>query len=264
MRAFQAVLTLAALLAAVALQACGPKPGEEESVRAIFDQVRTGRFEDVESRLAEQNRTPETRATLEQLRRDFIPAGEPQSVRRLHWGFSQTADLQATSRTITAIHEYTYPDRILIVTTTLRTVDSSPQSIENFHINAFNPAEARANEFTLQGKSLNQLAFFGVLVASVALMAMALLGSLFTRSFKRKWLWAIISLAGAPVFLMNWTTGAWEPQFALGLINAGVTRGLSPLDPWILKFQIPIGALVTLSLLLPHWVGRAPAGDARS
>jgi hypothetical protein len=62
---------------------------------------------------------------------------------------------------------------------------------------------------------------------------------------------------------MNWATGAWEPQFALGLINAGVTRGLSPLDPWIVKFHIPIGALVALSLLLPHWMGRAPDAEQK-
>ncbi len=259
MSAFRAVLGFAALLALLTLQACGPKPGEEESVRAIFEQVRAGQFETVESRLPEQNRTPETRATLEQLRREFIPSGEPTSVRRLNWSFFQTTG----ERTVTAIHEYTYSDRILIVTTTLKTVGASPYTIENFHINVFNPAEARANEFTLQGKSPQQLAFFGVLIASVTLMAMALLGTLFTKSFKRKWLWAIISLAGAPVFLMNWATGAWEPQFALGLINAGVTRGLSPLDPWIVKFHIPIGALVTLSLLLPHWMGRAPDAEQK-
>lgn len=262
MRGLRAALTFAVFLAIFALQACGPKPGEEESVRGIFDQVRAGDYDAVESRLPEQNRTPETRETLVQLHRDFIPTGEPQSVRRLNWTFFQSTDFQTTSRTITAIHEYTYSDRILIVTTALKTVGAAPYSIENFHINAINSAEARANEFTLQGKPPRQLAFFGVLVASVTLMAMSLLGTILTRSFKRKWLWAFISLAGAPVFLMNWSTGAWEPQFAVGLINAGVTRGLSPLDPWMLKFHIPIGALVTLPLLLPHWIGRVPDGDA--
>lgn len=257
MRAVRAVVALVAGLASLTLQACGPKPGEEESVRAVFEQVRAGEFEIVEARLPEQNRTPETRATLEQLRRDFIPSGEPESVRRLNWSFSQTTG----ERTVTAIHEYTYPDRLLIVTTTLKTVGASPYTIETFHINVFDPAEVRANEFTLQGKSAQQLAFFGALIASVTLMAMALLGTIFTKSFKRKWLWAIISLAGAPVFLMNWATGAWEPQFALGLINAGVMRGLSPVDPWIVRFHIPIGAVVTLSLLLPHWMGRAPVAE---
>lgn len=255
----RSVVAFAAVLVSLTLQACGPKPGEEESVRTIFEQVRSGQFEAVESRLPEQNRTPETRAILEQLRRDFIPSGEPESVRRLNWSFLQTTG----ERRVTAIHEYTYRDRILIVTTTLKTVGTSPYTIENFHINVFDPAAAQANEFTLEGKPPHQLAFFGLLLASVALMAMALLGALLTKSFKRKWLWAIISLVGAPVFLMNWATGAWEPQFAFGLINAGVARGLSPLDPWIVKFHIPIGALVTLSLLLPHWMGRAPETEQK-
>jgi hypothetical protein len=130
-------------------------------------------------------------------------------------------------------------------------------------MNLFNPAEARANEFTLQGKPPHQLAFLVALIASVTLMAIALLGTLCTKSFKRKWLFAIISLAGAPIFLMNWETGAWEPQFFVGLVNTGVTRGLLPLDPWILRFHIPIGALVTLSLLLPHWMGRAPDAEQK-
>lgn len=131
----------------------------------------------------------------------------------------------------------------------------------NLGRNLVDPAEAQASEFSLQAKPPAQLAFFGLLVTSVALMAAALLGVLVTRSFKRKWLWAVISLAGAPVFLMNWSTGAWAPQLAFGLISAGVARGLAPLDPWMVKFHIPIGALVTLSLLLPHWLGRAPDGD---
>lgn len=251
----RAVLALAAGLASLTLQACGPKPGEEESIRAVFEQVREGQFETVDSRLSEQTRTPETRAIMEQLRRDFIPSGEPDSVRRLNWSLFRAT---TGERTVTAIHEYTYPDRILIVTTTLKTVGTSPYTIETFHVNVFNAAEVQANEFTLQGKPPHQLAFFGALIVSVVLMATALLGAVLTKSFKRKWLWAIISLAGAPVLSMNWATGEWGPQFAFGLINAVVTRGLSPLDPWILRFHIPIGALVTLSLLLPHWMRRAP------
>jgi hypothetical protein len=254
------VVRLAILgVVSLCLQACGPKPGEEESLRAVFDQVRAGQFEEIESRLSEQNRTPETRSTLEQLR-DIIPSEPPESVSRLRWEIHESAD----SRTIASVHEYAYPDRILIVTTTLKRDGASGYSIENFHINAFNPAQARANDFTLQGKPPRQLAFFGALVASVVLMIVAVLGTLLTRSFKRKWLWVIISLVGAPVFLMNWATGAWQPSFTLSLIGTAVTRGLSPVDPWIVTFQLPIGALVTLSLLLSHWMGRAPAGGQQS
>ncbi|HYD71843.1 MAG TPA: hypothetical protein VEF55_01800, partial [Candidatus Binatia bacterium] len=102
---------------------------------------------------------------------------------------------------------------------------------------------------------------FAVLVCSGLIMLLAFFGTIFTKGFKRKWLFAIVSLLGAPVFMMNWTTGEWSPTFSGGLINWGVTRGLGPLDPWMLRFHIPIGALIVLSLLWPRWAGMNDDAD---
>ncbi len=125
-----------------------------------------------------------------------------------------------------------------------------PFKVEDFRVNSVDPAKVDQNRFSLRDKPLYQLVFLGGLVASLALMLSALLGSLLTRTFKRKWVWAIVSLVGIPVFVMNWSTGAWTTVLSLGLINTGVTKGLSPVDPWVIKFQLPLGAIVTLLQLL--------------
>ncbi len=242
----------------LALFACGPKAGEEEAVRAVFDQVRAGDFEGIDSKLSPELVTPQTREQFEMLRRDFIPTATPNEVARLNWSWVAVA---GGDRTTTAIHQYTYEDRILIVTTVTVTHPDGNVNVAGFHINRLEPAAAQANEFELAGKPTHQIIFLACLAASVALMAIALFGTIFTRSFKRRWLWAIVSLLGAPVLAMNWATGDWETRFSLGLINAGVMRGLSPLAPWIVQFHIPIGALVVLSLLLPRWM---KSGDPSS
>jgi hypothetical protein len=260
----KAVIFVLLVAGALCLQACGPQPGEEETVRAIFEQIRNGQFDEVESRLSK--RTPETRSTLERLRNEIIPEEPPDSVRRLNWSFEQSTSTDV--RTVTSVDEYAYQGLILIVTTTLKMKSASDYSIDYFYIKGITPEEAQVNDFTLKGKPPGQLAFLGALIASIAVMAFAVLRVLRAKSFKRKWLWVIVSLLGAPVFVMNWTTGEWAFQFMLGLIGAGVTRSLSPIEPWIVQFQFPIGALVSLWRVSRHrrrlastGVMQAPPGD---
>lgn len=241
-----------AVLGLLALSACGPKPGEDEAMRAVFDQVRDGRIEEVVRQLPEPMRTDNARVTIASLRALYIPETAPTRVRRIQWRWSQVGD----ARTATAVHEYTYPDRVLYVTTTLQTSATLPPVVETFRINAFDPAQAKPAAFTVTGKPPRHLLFLAGFAASIGVMTFALLGVLFTRSFRRKWLWAIVALAGAPVFVMNWETGASQMIAAIGLINAGIGRGLFPLDPWIVRFQFPFGALITLSFLVPHWFSR--------
>jgi len=71
-----------AAMGLLALHACGPKPGEEETVRAVFDQVRAGKIEEVVQQLPEPMRTTETRATIASLRLLYIPPDPPTRVRR--------------------------------------------------------------------------------------------------------------------------------------------------------------------------------------
>jgi len=250
------------VLFALLLAACGPKPEDDQFVRSFFDQVQRGEFEAAQRSMGASLQTPDATAQLALLRRDYIPAQAPSEPMRINWSFNSVL---GGDHNATFVHRYDYPDRVLIVTTIVRTPPGGPPTVEGFHINVTerSPELDAAGAFSFEGKSTAHLAFFAALICSVLAMLIAFVGVIATKGFKRKWLFAIIALLGAPVFLMNWTTGEWAPQLAFGLINTGVTKGLAPLDSWIVKFHIPIGALVVLSLLVPRWLSKnANTGDA--
>jgi len=142
---------------------------------------------------------------------------------------------------------------VLYVTTALKVSGTSPAEIETFRIHSATPAEARGAAFSLEGKSRAQTAFVVATIASVAFMGMMFLGVVLTKMGKRKWFWAPLSLVGGPIFAMNWATGAWELRVAVGLINAGVSRGSLPWDPWLVTWQVPFGALIVMMVWLPVW-----------
>lgn len=257
------LLVFILLAATAALAACSP-PSEADIrlERSVFQQVREGRLLDVEQHLtpAAQNATTRTNLTL--IQRDYIRADQPTKIELLQWTvLSDTSG----SRTITCLDQYTYPDRMLVVQTTVQIPASGPYVLQNFHVRSVGAAEAStiaaAGAFTLWGRPLAQLIFFSVFILVLTLMVIAIFGVVFTKGFKRKWLWVIVALAGAPVYRMNWTTGDWAPTFSAGLIDAGIVRGPSIIDPWIVFFHVPIGALIVLFLLIRRWRGYGPDDD---
>lgn len=239
---------------ALCLAGCGPTPEDDQAVQNFFEEVRLGRYDAIQGDLADNLKTPETIAQLEEVGRAYVPSEPPTRSTRINW---RTTSIVGGDTTASYVYRYDYPDRVLIVSTATRRTPEGETLIEGFHVNV-TPITAEtlaAGEFSIMDKPPRQLAFLTALACSVLLMLTAFFGAIFTKGFKRKWLFAPIALLGFPVFLMNWSTGAWVSQFMFGLINTGVTRGLAPLDPWMLKFQIPIGALIVLSLLWPRWFG---------
>src|SRR6266581_3491196 len=64
---------------------------------------------------------------------------------------------------------------------------------------------------------------------------------------RRRWLWILISLLGAPVTTMNWTTGEIATRaLTVQLLNVGVVRP-GPTAPWFLSVAFPIGAFLFLN-----------------
>ena len=64
---------------------------------------------------------------------------------------------------------------------------------------------------------------------------------------RRRWLWILISLLGAPVTTMNWATGQVRTQaLRIQVVNVGVVRP-SPNEPWFLSVAFPVGAFLFLS-----------------
>lgn len=253
---YQLLRPLGLLLLPIVLVACGPSPEQEQFALTFFERVRTDDFESLQSDLAPNLKNAEARSQLEALRREYVPAQAPSKTARIGWSFFSVLGGDTTA---TFVHRHDYPDRVLIVTTATRTSTGEVALVEGFHVNVtMLGAETEAAErFTFEGKSTAHLAFLGALICSVLLMVLACLGTLVTKGFGRKWLFAPLALVGAPVFAMNWTSGEWSAQFAISLINTGISRGMAPLDPWVVTFQLPVGALIVLSLLLPRWAGVA-------
>ncbi len=64
---------------------------------------------------------------------------------------------------------------------------------------------------------------------------------------RRRWLWVLISLLGAPVTTMNWATGQVRTRtLSIQLVNVGVVRP-GPDAPWLLSVAFPLGAFLFLS-----------------
>lgn len=259
--ALSALLALCALM----ISACtGADPAEEARIRQFFDHVRAGEFDTAETSMAENLRTAESRAQLEAIRSEYIPQRAPTSARLVNWSAVSPAGGDATAR---FLHRYDYADTVLMVTTATRTAPGGPTLIEGFHVQAI-PLEGRStvdSAFTLEGATPQKMAFLGAMTLSAILVLIAFFGVIFTPGFKRKILFALVALAGAPTLTMNWETGEWAAQLFIGIslsLGFSATRGFGPFDPWMLKFSVPIGALIVLSLLWPRWTTAADDDDA--
>jgi hypothetical protein len=234
------------------------KPEDDQTQRAVFSHVEAGEFEAVEAQLAPALRTADVRERLATLRAAILSAGELETSAQLT---ASAVTLHSTApgasgRRVITLHQYTYPTQILLVDTRIWTPEGGAAQIENFHAQVVDRAQVRANIFVFQGKSVRQYAFFALAVGSMLLVVATIVGVLFTKGFRRKWLWVIISFVGVGKLVMVWNTGVASAQFLIfGVSVFGVQRGPSPLDPWTMTFMLPIGALVTLSLLYPRWAG---------
>lgn len=256
--AFSALLALCALM----LAACG-NSADDTFVRQFFDQVRAGQFDAAAPSMAENLKTPESRTQFEAIRNEYIPTQAPTAAQRVNWS---TVNPVGDDARATFVHRYDYADRVLMVTTVTRTAPGGPTLIEGFHVHAI-PLDGRTpvdSAFTFDNATPQKLAFLTAMVMSAIIVLIAFLGVIFTPGFKRKWLFALIALVGTPSLTMNWETGEWAAQIFIGIsvsLGFSATRGLGPFDPWLLKFSVPIGALIVLSLLWPLWTRPAIDDD---
>ena len=225
-------------------------------MRQTFNQVRDGQFEEVEARLAPSLQGPGVRASLEQVRAIIAAAGTPCERSMVLWNATHFAGTSGSGRRVSAQHQYACPTYTLLVSTRLFTPGSESEAvIEHFTVNTIDPeALARVQSFELSGQSLRHYAFLVAMGVTALLMLLAFFGTLFTKNFKRKWLWAIVSFAGVCKFAMIWTTGQISTSLlSIHLLGLGYSRG--PFTPWELNFTLPAGALIVLSLLWPRWFG---------
>lgn len=247
-------------LALFTLGACNGASGhqDDQTLQSIVNDTREGRTEAVYERLDPSIQTPETQAVLAQLTTILRDAGEPCERSLINvTTLSPFNDPRGPGREVIARHLYTCPNATLAIDITVWAPESGAHTIRNFRINGVDPRAAVANaEFSLKDQSVRHYAFFAAAIFSLVLMLMAFIGVIFTKGFKRKWLWAILSFVGVTKVAMIWPTGVIVTQFlTINLIGFGVTRGADPTAPWIVNFTPPIGAILVLSLLWPRWAG---------
>lgn len=241
-------LAVMGLVATLALGGCDlhlkTDPQAEAVADAIYRDVQAGRAATIQARL-----TPAAAAVvkLEQIQalKAYAPPGPPSDRRLVAWESFAGTDGQTRKLT----YELNYPTEAVLYRLTLkRPNDAAPWRAEAFHLQRATHTDLLQGQFTLVGRSLGQLLFLAMTILSPMLMLAALIAVIRAPKFKRKWLWAIIALAGIGSATMNWTTGAsgFQPLM-LNLIGAGVSRqGFLGFFPWILKFTLPVGAIPAL------------------
>jgi hypothetical protein len=234
-----------ALLMLAGCSAVARNPQVDAEARSAFDQLRRHEDAALTARMAPELRTPAAAAQLAALE-GYLPAREPRS--RTAVG---TNTIQATGEgeTVYTTDEYDFRDRRALVSMRFhRAQGQQAWQIEGLHADVATAAQLARNRMTLAGKSVWQILFLVLVIASPLTMIAALIKVIRTPGLKRKWLWGIGAFFGLCSLQMNWTTGQLGVQWlTVQLIDFGVTRGLSDFSPWMLKMTLPVDAVLILA-----------------
>lgn len=242
---------LLAVVVAAGLSACKPieikaDPAAEAVARATYDDLAAGRVAQIQARLTPEAAKVTTPAQILSLR-PYAETGAP-TARRLI-GTNSFKDLSGPE-TQTLTYELAYPGRTVLYTVTLkRPGPTTTWGVQSANLNRATDAELAKGRFTLTGRSPTQLLFLAATALSPLLMLTAIIAVFRAPGLKRKWLWVLLSLVGIGTATMNWTTGqAGFQPIMLTLIGSGVMKqGLSNFFPWMVKFTLPVGAVIA------HW-----------
>lgn len=231
----------------VALTACAPKPDGSRlaEARAVYQNLREYDFTAIEERLPDSMRNAQARAELQAMTRHLPDGGAAPGIELLRWQTASTSEGERTR----FVDLYTYPDRVLEVTTELRRYGGKTQVL-TFAIAPIDPALVARNRFKLSEAGFPQVMALAIMGLSGVAMLTAALSALFAKGLRFRWFWTALSLVGWGAGAANWTTGAISFNLAaLALLRLGVTRGASPADPWLVNFSAPAGALIVLLFL---------------
>ena len=233
------ILCLAGLAAA-----CAPRldPRDDAAIQAVFDQVKRHDLVDIEARLPPLRRTAVTDERL-QVEAGLIPDQPPSAVKLISFATTTVPAGRQTS----VVREYFYPDRMLVVSTTIRQQAGEPPRIVGFNIQPFSKAALAVGRFSLADKSTIQYFLLGLAALIPLLLVLAL--AILARDRRTGWkpLWTAFILVGFMQLSVDWTTGAivFQP-LALVLLGASVSRGALDISPWVVSISLPLGALIYL------------------
>lgn len=229
---------LVLLMAGCAMPAADP----ERLVQAeqAYEWVRDGDLASLTNASNEQLRpqlTPELFAQMQ----SYAVQGEPEAARVLTW--RSHASTSGAGYEIVRLLDYS--ERHVVVSVAMSR-QSGDWVIDGVHINSIDAAQAAAaSGFTLNGKSALH---FAVLTGVVLIPLFCLVTAGFA-AWRRRWGWMALSLLGVMQLSVNWATGAWFFQpINVSLLGASFTKGMGPLDPWILAIGIPLPAILFWAL----------------
>jgi uncharacterized membrane protein (DUF441 family) len=65
---------------------------------------------------------------------------------------------------------------------------------------------------------------------------------------RRRWVWVIISLLGAPGLTLNWETSQLQSRVIIfQVLGVGFSKRVAPGAPWRLSVAFPLGAVLFLA-----------------
>lgn len=257
------IVGLLAVVATATLVACKPMvlkttPDSEAAADAMYADIATGRVAKIQARLtpeAAKMVTPQQILSL----RPFAETTPPKTRRLVTMEIFNALDGGPQTQNLT--YELAYPGRTVLYRVTLkRPSATAPWQVQTANLNKATDAQLAKSGFTLNGRSPTQLAFLAATVFSPVLMLTAIIAVTRAPGLKRKWLWALLALVGIGSAAMNWTTGqTWFQPLSVNLIGAGISQeGASNFFPWMLKFTLPLGAVVA------HWRAAKARREAKA
>lgn len=239
--------TWLALLALLFVAGCARPPLDPQADRAARDfyaAVHAGDWSRVDASLSPAMARGDRRAAFEQVRR-ALPPGPVREVRAVGWTRPDGADH------VSAVHLYRFADADVVVNTALQ--PSGPGGslqVASFLANRLPKGVVEANRFSLSGKTPRHYAFLVTAFLSPLVMVAVAAMAAMTRGLRFKIAWMALALVGVGSAWFNWTTGEGGFSAAqISLVNMGFGRD-TDISPWIIRFSMPIGALLVLVRLL--------------
>jgi hypothetical protein len=268
------------LLGVGLLSACAPgwvEPDADRAGRTFVDAVQRADWPAMDKALGPQLMgDPDHAAKIERVRGMF-PADPPWSIKLLKssrsssWGRPKDTPERSTLQYL-----YGFAGRSLVIDLALdqagQTTVIDRQSLAAGHpskkivklyqvadlqVRSADAQAVAANRFFGPRKSALQWGFLAATFAVPLVMLAALAAAARAKGLTWRPAWMLLALVGVGASWMNWATGSTGQVWAaVNLLGFGIVRGPSPLDPWILRFASPVGALAVVVRLLVLQRGR--------
>ena len=236
---------------------------DQATAKKYVDDLRTGRYAEIEAVADPSIKGPTMRGTLEQMA-GLIPDEEPSSIKLV--GAETTKGPGGTIKNLT--FEYGFGDKWLLVNLATQS-RADVFTIVGFNVylpdgrtvlftlakavgdDRWDKAQivaqslADGNRFGLTGKTPGQYLILALAILLPLLTLYALILCARTKMVRGKWLWIVVILLGVGKVAVNWTTGEWQvTPLAIQLLS--VSAFTAGYGPWVVAVSVPLGAILFL------------------